>query len=106
MIYEYAYLSVTPGQEEEFEQTLLAAAPILRSAEGCRSVELHRDVETTGAYLLRVGWATLEHHIEKFPKSEQAPRFAEAIERFFDKEPVLRHFAADPVGAPGAAPGA
>ncbi|MGW2816028.1 antibiotic biosynthesis monooxygenase family protein [Streptomyces sp. NPDC001415] len=106
MIYEYAYLYITPGREEEFEQALLAAAPILESAEGCHSVELHRDVETEGAYLLRVGWATLEDHTEKFFKSEQAPRFAEAIDHFFDREPTLRHFAADPVGAPGTAAGA
>ncbi|GGW13843.1 hypothetical protein GCM10018980_15250 [Streptomyces capoamus] len=98
MIYEYAYLYITPGREEEFEQALLTAAPILESAEGCQSVELHRDVETEGAYLLRVGWATLEHHTEGFPKSEQAPRFAEAIEHFFAKEPTLRHFEAGPVG--------
>ncbi|MFI5690074.1 antibiotic biosynthesis monooxygenase family protein [Streptomyces sp. NPDC051636] len=100
MIYENAYLYITPGCEEEFEQALLTAAPILESAEGCTSVKLHRDVETPGAYLLRVGWASLEHHVEMFPKSEQAPRFAEAIEHFFAKAPELRHFAADPVGTP------
>lgn len=100
MIYENAYLYIASGREEEFEQALLTAAPILESAEGCHSVELHRDVEAPGAYLLRVGWASLEHHVEIFPKSEQAPRFAEAIEHFFAKEPELRHFAADPVGQP------
>jgi MFS family permease len=97
VIYEYAYLYITPGRDREFERALLAAAPILESAEGCQSVELHRDVETSGAYLLRVGWATLEDHVEKFPVSEQAGRFAEAIEQFFDREPTLRHFAAQPV---------
>lgn len=97
MIHEYAYLYITPGREQEFEQALLSAAPILESAEGCQSVELRRDVETPGSYLLRVGWATLEDHIEKFPKSQQASRFAEAIEHFFDREPTLRHFAVEPV---------
>jgi heme-degrading monooxygenase HmoA len=102
VIYEYAYLYITHGQELEFEQALLAAAPILESAEGCQSVELHGDVETKGAYLLRVGWATLEDHIDKFPRSEQAKRFAEAIEHFFAREPTLRHFTAQPVQPPAA----
>ncbi|MFF8288918.1 antibiotic biosynthesis monooxygenase family protein [Streptomyces sp. NPDC016309] len=102
MIHEYAYLYITPGREEEFEQALLAGAPILESAEGCLSVELHRDVETQGSYLLRVGWETLAHHLDGFPRSEQAPRFAAAIEHFFAKEPELRHFSAEPVGAPTA----
>lgn len=99
MIYEYAYLYIIPGREREFEKALLAAAPILESAAGCQSVALHPDVETPGAYLLRVGWATLEHHREKFPGSEQAGQFAEAIEKFFDREPELRHFTADPLRA-------
>ena len=98
MIYEYAYLYITAGREEEFEKSLVAAAPILESAPGCLSVDLHRDAETRGSYLLRVGWASLEDHLERFPASEQAPRFAEAIEHFFAREPTLRHFAAQPCG--------
>ncbi|MGW7018647.1 antibiotic biosynthesis monooxygenase family protein [Streptomyces decoyicus] len=100
MIYEYAYLYITAGREDEFEQALVEASPILKSAEGCQSVDLYRDVETTGSYLLRVGWAHLDDHLEKFPKSEQAGRFAAAIERFFDREPTLRHFDSRPVGQP------
>lgn len=98
MIYEYAYLYITRGREAEFEQALVTASPILKSAEGCRSVDLYRDMETEGSYLLRVGWASLEDHVEKFPKSEQAPKFAAAIEHFFDREPTLRHFDSRPVG--------
>lgn len=96
MIYEYAYLYIVPGREEDFEKALLDAAPILKSATGCLSIDLHRDVETRGSYLLRIGWETLEDHLEKFPASEQAPRFAAAIEHFFAREPTLRHFAAQP----------
>lgn len=98
MIYEYAYLYITPGREGEFEEALLGARPILASADGCLGVELHRDAETSGNYLLRVGWQTLAHHIEAFPKSEQAPKFAAAIEHFFAREPDLRHFEAAAVG--------
>jgi len=98
MIYEYAYLSIIPGREEEFEKALICAAPILKSAEGCRSVDLHRDVETQGSYLLRIGWATLDDHLQKFPASDQAPRFAAAIEHFFAGEPTLRHFDAQSCG--------
>ncbi|MEU7137288.1 antibiotic biosynthesis monooxygenase family protein [Streptomyces sp. NPDC046261] len=94
MIYEYAYLFITPGREAEFEQALLAARPILASAEGCTSVDLYPDVETPGSYLLRVGWQSLDHHLVDFPKSPQAPEFAAAIEHFFAREPVLRHFSA------------
>jgi MFS family permease len=92
VIYEYAYLYITAGREKEFERALIASASILRSADGCQSVDLHRDAETPGAYLLRVGWGTLEDHLEKFPRSEQAGLFAKAIEKFFDHEPDLRHF--------------
>ncbi|MGH1551249.1 hypothetical protein ACRAWF_00525 [Streptomyces sp. L7] len=45
-----------------------------------------------------MGWASLEDHVEKFPKSEKAPKFAAAIEHFFDREPTLRHFDSQPAG--------
>lgn len=92
MIYENAYLWVTSGREEEFEEALRQGWRVLASAEGCRSVELFRDVEAPGAYLLRVGWETLEHHLEVFPGTPLAKQFADVVEQFFDREPVLRHF--------------
>ncbi len=98
MIYEHAYLWIKEGEEERFEHELLSGRSILASAEGCHSVELFRDVETPGGYLLRVGWETLAHHLERFPTSPQAPAFADVVEKFFAREPELRHFDATPVG--------
>jgi heme-degrading monooxygenase HmoA len=99
MIYEHAYLWIKEGEKQRFESELLAGRSILTSAEGCRSVELFRDAETPGAYLLRIGWETLAHHVERFPASPQAPAFAEVVEKFFAREPELRHFYSAPVEA-------
>jgi heme-degrading monooxygenase HmoA len=92
MIYENAYLWITQGKEKEFEQAFERGRPVLASANGCTSVHLFRDVETSSAYLLRVGWEKLEDHVEIFPNSEQAGQFANLIEGYFAREPILRHF--------------
>jgi len=92
MIYENAYLWITEGKEKEFEQAFERGRPVLASADGCTSVHLFRDVETSSAYLLRVGWEKLEDHLEKFLNSERAGRFIDLIESFFAREPILRHF--------------
>ncbi|WP_067449683.1 antibiotic biosynthesis monooxygenase family protein [Actinomadura macra] len=97
MIYEHAYLWIKAGQEHRFERELLSGRSILAAADGCHSVELFRDVERSGAYLLRIGWESLAHHVERFPISPQAPAFAEVVEKFFAREPELRHFDSTPV---------
>ncbi|MFD9940406.1 antibiotic biosynthesis monooxygenase family protein [Nonomuraea sp. NPDC059023] len=94
MIFEYAYLYITPGREEEFERAFRQASPLLLAAEGCTSADLHRDAEASGRYLVRVGWESLSHHLDLFPDSENAAELAKAIEPYFAKPPELRHFEA------------
>ena len=97
MIYENAYLWIKEGKDQEFEKEVESGSSILASVEGCVSIELFRDVETPGAYLLRIGWQTLAHHVEHFPTTPQAPKFAQVVEKYFAREPVLRHFDSVPV---------
>jgi heme-degrading monooxygenase HmoA len=97
MVVENAYLYVTPGTEEEFERAFAKGRPILAGAEGCERVELFRDAERPSSYLLRVTWQRLADHLEVFPRSVAARRFAELVVGFFAEEPEVRHFAATEV---------
>ncbi|MBP2364336.1 antibiotic biosynthesis monooxygenase family protein [Pseudonocardia parietis] len=99
MVVEYAYITVVPGRESDFEEAFAKAEPILAAAHGCRSTALHRDVEHLGSYLLRVGWERLEDHLEAFPTSEAGKEFAGHVAHFFAEPPVVRHFADESITA-------
>ena len=51
-----------PGQETLLEAELRALVGPTRREEGCITYDLHRAVESPGAFLLHEVWATREHH--------------------------------------------
>lgn len=55
-------LRAKPGQEVLLEAELRALVGPTRREEGCITYDLHRAVETPGAFLLHEVWATRDHH--------------------------------------------
>lgn len=55
-------LRAKPGQEPLLEAELRALLAPTRREEGCLTYNLHRSLDTPGAFLLHEVWATREHH--------------------------------------------
>jgi quinol monooxygenase YgiN len=55
-------LRAKPGQERLLEAELRALVGPTRREEGCLTYDLHRSVDTPGAFLLHEVWATSDDH--------------------------------------------
>ncbi|MFK0119836.1 antibiotic biosynthesis monooxygenase family protein [Streptomyces sp. NPDC090994] len=97
MIHEHALLTIGPADVERFEKAVPEAREVLLSAPGCRAVSVHRSVDLTGGYLLRVSWERIEDHLDTFPATAQATRLAELIGTCFAEPPHVVHFADEEV---------
>lgn len=98
MIYEHARITVHDGAAERFEEAFRSTGrAALAAAPGCRSVALHRSAETSGVYLLRVGWDSVDDHLTTFPTTPQAAELAAAIAGFFAGQPSAEHFEAEEI---------
>lgn len=70
MIREIATITIDPAQVTEFEAAVAGARPILEADPGCVSFSFERVIETSGIYLLVVGWTSAEAHMDDFCSSE------------------------------------
>ena len=98
MVLEHALIAVRPGTSESFEAALREARPVIAGAQGFRSLQAHRGVESPDQYLLLIGWETLEDHVIGFRQSEDFARWRALIGPFFESPPVVVHF--DPLDHP------
>jgi heme-degrading monooxygenase HmoA len=92
VILEAAILNVKAGQEGDFEEAFRQASPIIASAEGYVSHQLHKCVETDGKYLLLVQWKTLEDHTIGFQRSAAYKEWKSLLHHFYDPFPAVEHF--------------
>lgn len=92
MIYEHAYLRISTDDQSTFEKAAPEARRILLAADGCREVSISKSVDEPDLYLLRVGWDTIEDHLERFASSEHGDALAELIGGLFADTPVVKHF--------------
>ena len=92
MILEHALIDVSPGEETAFEAALAEAKPVLASTPGCRSITLHRGIESPSRYLLLVEWDTLDDHMVGFRQSERFTRWRELIGPYFAGAPAVDHY--------------
>ena len=92
MITEHAVLSVIPGQENEFIETLDQAKAIIAASPGFVSLRVSRGLEAPSHFLLLVEWETLEAHIEGFRRSEAFGEWRALLHHFYDPAPVVEHF--------------
>lgn len=92
MVLEAAILNVKPGLEPQFEEAFQGAAPIIASAAGYLSHELHKCLEVNGRYLLLVQWKTLEDHTIGFRGSAAYQAWKNLLHHFYDPFPTVEHF--------------
>lgn len=91
MVLEHAVITIRPGTSSEFEAALAEASMILAASPGCRSLRLHRVVETPNRYVLLVEWESLEAHTVGFRQSEAFARWRGLIGPYFESPPVVEH---------------
>ena len=91
MIFELARLSVDPAKAADFEAAVARAAPFFQTAEGCHGMALERIIETPGDYLLRVTWASVEHHMVAFRNSDNFQQWRALAGPFFLNLPQVTH---------------
>lgn len=95
MVYEHAYFAIDPDRIAEFEVAVRTGRDILLTAPGCREATVSRSVDHPGTYLLRVGWDSLEDHLETFPTTPQARMLTETVGPFIVGQPTVIHLAGD-----------
>ena len=100
MIIEHAEFTIAPDDAAAFEEAVARGRRFIAQSPGFLWGRLVRQVETPGAYLLLVGWETLEHHMVGFRESELFPLWRAEVGPFFAAPPVVTHYEGDLV--PGA----
>lgn len=94
MILELATIDIKAKQCAEFEAALVKAQEVLVTAKGYVSHEFKRCIEQENRYILLITWETLEDHTVGFRESDLFQRWRIIIGPYFDKAPVVQHFAA------------
>lgn len=92
MITEVAVLKIRPGHSAEFEESFIAAQPIIESMNGYIQHELQQCMEENDKYLLVVRWKTIEDHTIGFRQSEGYKEWKKLLHHFYDPFPVVEHY--------------
>lgn len=92
MIMETAYITVSPGRADEFEEVLKSALDIVREAEGFIDVHVHRGIERPDVVMLAIAWESLEAHTVGFRESSRFTAWRTAISPFFAEPPKVEHW--------------
>lgn len=100
MILEHADITITPGQNAEFEAAIQhGIATVIANAKGFVDARVHKGIESPERYLLTIHWETLENHTVDFRGGPLFPAWRAIVGPFFAKPPVVEHF--DLVGSRG-----
>lgn len=91
MITEIAKITIDPADAAAFEAAVAQAAPVLRAAEGCRSMRLERVTEDAAQYRLMVEWDSVAHHMVTFRESEGFKQWRALAGPYFAATPVVEH---------------
>ncbi|MFJ9535815.1 antibiotic biosynthesis monooxygenase family protein [Streptomyces sp. NPDC101225] len=92
MVVEHAQLTVAAGREDEFQEVFGTAREVLAEADGFRWAELLRCEERPRAFLLLVGWESVEAHTAHFRGSARFGRWRELVGPFFAEPPAVEHY--------------
>lgn len=95
MVIEQVTLNVNAGQESGFEAAMVEARSVLAAAEGSRSVQLVRGVESPSKYVLRIEWNAIDDHTA-FTRTEGIVRFRALVGSYFAERPQMEHFSVVP----------
>lgn len=92
MVLERALIPILPGQEEQFEQAIAKARDVIAQAQGFRTLQLLRGIESQHTYLLLIEWETLEDHVPGFRESVLFDQWRALIGPYFDGAPQVEHY--------------
>lgn len=95
MVIEHGEINVLPGQEAQFEAAFTEAAKVIITSPGCRFVRIAKGIERPSAYLLLVGWDSVDDHLVTFRGSDLFTQWRAFIGPYFDGAPVVEHFDGD-----------
>jgi heme-degrading monooxygenase HmoA len=93
MILERALIHVLPGQEAEFERSLVEARDVIAKADGFGSIRVLRGIESPHTYLLLIEWESLEDHMDGFRKSDLYNHWRALLYPHFDGATQVEHYA-------------
>ena len=91
MVKEYVMISITPGQEQIFEQKMVKGCALLLGADGAIRVELLRGIEHPSTFVLMIEWDSIDSHTA-FTTTEDFAAFRELVGPMFDSKPEMQHF--------------
>jgi heme-degrading monooxygenase HmoA len=94
VILERAIITVKPGHADDFIRAFAQAAPLIRSAKGCRKADMHRGVENPDSFILLALWDTLEDHMIGFRESPEFTEWRAILGPHFAAPPAVEHYAA------------
>lgn len=86
-----AHLRIDPAAAADFEAAVASCIELFRAAPGCLSFVLERQLEDDAAYVLRVGWTTLEDHMLGFRQSPAFQTWRLRAGPFFVVPPTVVH---------------
>ena len=93
MIYELAFIQVTPENHEAFEAAVKqAVAEVLSKAHGFLGFTLTKGVERANTYALLIRWETLEDHTIGFRESDLFTQWRSRIGGYFATPPAVDHW--------------
>ncbi|MEZ5710155.1 MAG: antibiotic biosynthesis monooxygenase family protein [Blastomonas sp.] len=91
-VLEHALLQVAPDRVEAYEAALASALPLIRGMPGFEGIEIRRNAEAPGNYLLLVRWSSIADHRDGFRKSEHYKQWRALLHEFYDPFPDVRYF--------------
>ena len=92
MIVESGIVQIRAGEEAAFEEAFARAHLLVKAAEGCLKIELHRGIEQKSQYLLLVWWNCVEDHTERFRSSQNFKKWRDLVGPFFATPPKVLHY--------------
>jgi quinol monooxygenase YgiN len=90
MVTEIAEIEVRPGQEAEFEKTVVGTTDLLLAGDGCGGVRLARSVEYPSRYRLFITWESVEHHL-RFRDTTSFEEWRGVVGPYFAGAPRVEH---------------
>lgn len=92
MVLEQAVLRVSPDQVTAFEHALGIARPLIAASPGFHGIEVRRNLEQPGHYLLLVRWDDIASHRAGFRTSARYQEWRALLHPFYDPVPDIHYF--------------
>lgn len=92
MVLEVAILTITQGQQSNFERDYQTACQYISASKGYIRHSLQKCVEKNNQYILLVEWETLEDHTVGFRESQLFKEWEKLLHHYYDPFPTVEHY--------------